>query len=287
MNTDRARAGRRLVRPGFVERTLADISSGIERAVFAEESARNGAFLQRREARAKLLAFAGLLIAAALSRQWMVLAGLYALVLVAAALSSVNLSLFMKRVWLGVGLFSAIVMLPSIFFVGHHSLLHVALGPVGATVHRDGLLVAVIFVLRVGVCVSLAVLLVLTTKWADILKSLRTLRVPNGLILVLSMTYRYIFVVMHSANAMFLARKSRIVSRPSGPEQRRWVVSSMAVLMERSVRMSEAVYQAMLSRGFGGEIRTLDSGRMMAADWALLAASIAAAAAVVYAGVRL
>ena len=214
-----------------------------------------------------------LIVATGLSREWAVLAALYALVLVAAAVSSVDMGLFVKRVWLGMGLFSAVVILPSIFFIGHRELFHVPLGLFDLTVHRDGLVAASIFVLRVCASVSLAILLILTTKWADILKSLRVLRVPSVLVLVLAMTYRYIFLVLHTANAMFLARKSRIVATTSGREQRWWVVSSMGVLMNRSLRMSEDVYQAMLARGFQGEMRTIDDYRMRAADWLLLAVS--------------
>jgi cobalt/nickel transport system permease protein len=289
MTVDQAASVTHARRPksGFVEKTLADISAGIERAVFSDENARKSGFLQRRDPRAKLLAFAALIIAAGLSREWAVLTGLYALVLAAAALSSVDMGLFVKRVWLGVGLFSAVVILPSVFFIGHRELFHVPLGLFALTVHRDGLVAASVFVLRVGVSVSLAVLLVLTTKWADILKSLRALHAPNGLVLVLAMTYRYIFLVLHTANAMFLARKSRVVATTSGPEQRRWVVSSMGALMDRSVRMSENVYQAMLARGFQGEMRTLDNHRMSAPDWLLLAVSILTAAGAVYAGGRL
>ncbi len=55
-----------------------------------------------------------------------------------------------------------------------------------------------------------------TTPWADILKSLRALRVPQVFVLVLSMTYRYIFLFLHTANGILLARKSRIVGRTSG-----------------------------------------------------------------------
>jgi cobalt/nickel transport system permease protein len=280
-------AERKRLKPGFVEKTLADISGSIERAVFSEENARKRGFLQRRDPRAKLLAFVALIIATGLSREWAVLAALYALVLVAAAVSAVDMGLFVKRVWLGMGLFSAVVILPSIFFIGHRELFHIPLGSFDLTVHRDGLVAASIFVLRVCASVSLALLLILTTKWADILKSLRVLRVPNALVLVLAMTYRYIFLVLHTANAMFLARKSRIVATTSGREQRWWVVSSMGVLINRSLRMSEDVYQAMLARGFQGEMRTIDNYRIRAADWLLLGVSVLTAAAAIYAGGRL
>jgi len=223
------RANRRRLKPGFVEKTLADISGSIERAIFSEENARKEGFLQRRDPRAKLLAFVVLIIAAGLSREWPVLVGLYWLVLAAAAISSIDLGLFIKRVWLGMGLFSGIVILPSIFFIGHRELYHIPLGFFSLTVHGDALAAAAILVLRVCVSVSLAILLILTTKWADVLKSLRVMRVPNALVLVLAMTYRYIFLVLHTANAMYLARKSRIVATTSGREQRWWIVSSVGV----------------------------------------------------------
>jgi len=282
-----AQATRRRLKPGFVEKTLAGITASIERAVFSEENARKSGFLQRRDPRAKLLACVALVVVAGLSREWAVLVALYALVLIAAAVSSIDMGLFLKRVWLGVGLFSAIVVLPSIFFVGHRELFHIPLGSFHLVVHREGVVAASVFVLRVSTSVSLAVLLILTTRWAQILKSLRVLRAPSVLVLVLAMTYRYIFLVLQTANSMFLARKSRIVATTSGREQRWWVVSSIGVLMNRSLRMSEDVYQAMLARGFQGELRTIDDHRMGAADWLLLAVSLIAAAAAIYVGWRL
>lgn len=50
--------------------------------------------------------------------------------------------------------------------------------------------------------------------------------------------------------------------------------------MSRCFRMSDEVYQAMLARGFTGQIRTLTDYRMTLPDWTLcfgaLAVSIAA-----------
>ncbi len=276
-------ARRSKTKPSFVEKTLAGISSNVEQAIFSEENARKDAFLQRRDPRVKLVAFAGLIVATGLARDWRVLLALYALALAAAAASTIDMRFFLRRVWLGIPVFSGVVVLPSIFFVGGHVMFRVPLGFFDLSVHRDGLVAAGIFVLRVGVSVSLAVLLILTTKWSDILKSLRVLRVPNVFVLVLAMTYRYIFLLLHTANGMFLARKSRIVAHTSGKEQRWWTVATVGVLMSRSFRMSEEVYQAMLARGFKDELRTMADYRMRIADWALLAGALAAASAAIYA----
>ena len=273
---------RKKTKPSFVEKTLAGISANVEQAIFSEENARKDAFLQRRDPRVKIVAFAALIVAVGLSRDWRVLLALYALALAGAAASSIDMRFFLKRVWLGIPVFSGIVVLPSIFFVGGHVLFRVPLGLFDLGVHRDGVAAAAIFVLRVGVSVSLAVLLILTTKWSDILKSLRVLHVPNVFVLVLAMTYRYIFLLLHTANGMFLARKSRIVARTSGKEQRWWTVSTVGVLMSRSFRMSEDVYQAMLARGFRDELKTFADYRMQALDWLLVAGASGVAAVTAY-----
>jgi cobalt/nickel transport system permease protein len=272
-------------KPSFVEKTLAGITSSIEQAVFSEENARRDGFLQRRDPRVKVIGSLAIIIAAALSRDWSVLIVLYAVVVAAAWVSAIDMGLFLKRVWLGIPLFSGIIIVPSIFFIGgDHHILTIPLGLFDLTVTREGLEKAAVFVLRVGVCVSTAILLILTTKWADVLRSLSVLKVPSVFILVLAMAYRYIFLFLHTANGMFLARKSRIVARTSGREQRWWIVSTIGVLMSRSFRMSEEVYQAMLARGFTDRIVTMNDYRFGLVDGATLVAALATAAAAVYAG---
>ena len=144
-------------------------------------------------------------------------------------------------------------MIPAIFFVAARACSSSTVGPITIAPSIPGLIGAVLFVIRVAVSVSLAVLLVLTTPWADLLKSLQAIRVPQVFVLVLAMTYRYIFLFLHLANGMFEARKSRVVGRTSGNEQRRWIAGSMGNLLSRSVKMSNDVYAAMAARGFTGD----------------------------------
>jgi cobalt/nickel transport system permease protein len=264
---------RRRAKPSFIEKTIAGIAGNIERAVFTEEHARRDALLQRRDPRAKLLAFLVLILAVSLALSPISIVVVYACVLAAAAASRLPLDFYVKRVWLGIPLFAGIVIIPSIFLTPGHPLLRLPLGFASLVATREGLAGAAQFVLRVGASVSLAVLLVLTTKWSDLLKALRILKVPAVFVLILSMTYRYTFLFLHTVTSMFLARKSRSVGVSTGAEQRRWIVASMGTLVSKSFRMSNEVYQAMLSRGFHGEMVAYDNYRMKLADWLLLGAS--------------
>ncbi len=268
---------------GWLEHTVSGITASVERSIFTEEHARKDGWLQRVDPRAKLGMFLAAVLAASLSSSVVVLAVLYGVVLLAARASRIPFDFFVRRVWLGIPFFAGLVVLPAVFLVPGPHLFDLALGPltIGPTV--PGVSGAILFVSRVGVSVSLAVLLVMTTPWADLLKSLQAVHVPQLFILVLAMAYRYIFLFLHLANGMFEARKSRIVARTSGGEQRRWITASMGGLLNRSVKMSNDVYAAMVARGFGGSIRTFADYRMTRDDWAALAGTVAISAAAVVA----
>jgi cobalt/nickel transport system permease protein len=272
---------------GWLEHTVSGITASVERSIFTEEHARARGWLQRVDPRAKLGMFLAAVLAASLSGSVVVLAALYVAVLLAARASRIPFDFFVRRVWLGIPFFAGIIVVPAMFLVPGPRLFELVAGPVAIAPSIPGVTGAILFVSRVGVSVSLAVLLVMTTPWADLLKSLQAVRVPQLFILVLAMAYRYIFLFLHLTNGMFEARKSRIVARTSGGEQRRWITGSMGGLLNRSVKMSNDVYAAMIARGFTGSIRTFADYRMTRADWGALAGTVGIAVVAVAAQGRL
>jgi len=120
--------------------------------------------------------------------------------------------------------------------------------------------------LRVTDSLSFGVLLILTTPWASILVALRWFRIPSLLVDILGMTYRYIFLLLHSTNSMFLARRSRTIGSLSSAENRKWLFTALAATMAKSQNLSEEVYLAMLSRGYQGEVRVLNDLRLKRRD---------------------
>lgn len=251
----------------WLEKTLAGISSSLEQAVFTEEHAHRDGWLQRIDPRAKVGMFLITVLAAGLAHSVLALLLFYLFLLVAARVSKVPFDFFVRRVWLGIPFFAGIVIIPAIFFTTGPRIFSIALGSVLVGPSWTSIWMAVLFVLRVGVSVSLAVLWILTTPWSDILKSLRAFKVPQVFVLLLSMTYRYIFLFLHTANGMFEARKSRTVGYTTGREQRQWISNAMSALLHRSFKMSNDVYAAMAARGFKGEIRTYQRYRMRRQDW--------------------
>ena len=138
-------------------------------------------------------------------------------------------------------------------------------------VTAQGLRAATYLIMRAETASTFAVLVILCTPWSHVLKALRVLRLPAALVVILGMTYRYIFLLLRTAHDMFESRKSRRVGQLDDPELRRIATASAGVLMSKTIQLSGDVYLAMRSRGFRGEVYVLDEFQTGWFDWVMLA----------------
>jgi len=263
----------RFSQTGFLEKTLSGLAEGTRETVFAEKWARREGLLQRLDPRVKVAALLGFVIVTSVLHRLPALLGLYSLLIALSALSRLPFGLLLKRVWLSVPLFVGAVTLPAALNVvtpGRPLLVLLARPLIAIT--EPGLAHAAILTLRVGVAVSCVVLLTLTTPWNDLLRGLRVLFVPRLFLTVLTMTYRYLAVLMQATTEMFTARKSRTVGRTSAAEKRRFLGGSMGALFGKTLGLTDEIHAAMLSRGWTGETRTLRPLRLRAADLVWLGA---------------
>jgi len=264
----------RTSRRDFIAKTLAEITEAIERTVFATRYARLPGLLQMLDPRVKVITFLVFLLTTAMAHRLDTLVGFYLLTLLLALAARIPLGFFIKRVWVFVPLFAGAIALPAIFNLITPGRTVVTLinlsdpwrwGPIHfpneITITEQGLRGAALFVTRVATSVSFTVLLVLTTKWARLLKALSVLRFPQVGILILGMTYRYIFLFLRVVEAMFLARRSRTVGPTQIGEQHNWIAARLGFLLGKSYHLSNEVYLAMLSRGWNGQARSLDNPR--------------------------
>ena len=140
-------------------------------------------------------------------------------------------------------------------------------------------------VVRSWLSVQMAILLTATTSFPDILHALRHLRVPALLVAILSLMYRYLYVLADEATRLLRAREARSARRLDGGRAganvawRARVAGHMAgQLFLRSFERSDRVYNAMLARGYGGQMLTLNPHVMRARDWRALGIALLALA---------
>ncbi len=167
-----------------------------------------------------------------------------------AAISRVSLSFLFRRslVIIPFAVFVAIF-LP--FFSGGETVT-----VVGIPLSIEGLERFENVVMKAFLSVFCVALLAKTTEFSELLKAFEELRIPKIMVVLVSFTYRYFSVILEEAKRMKIARDIR--SRKGNfLWQVRTLGTIVAQLFIRSYERSERIYQAMMTRGFTGEIKTL------------------------------
>jgi cobalt/nickel transport system permease protein len=166
------------------------------------------------------------------------------------------------------------------------SLAEWTLGPFTLIPTDYGLIKFGSILLRSWLSVQAAILLVATTRFPDMIHAFEHLHVPAILTTIVSFLYRYLFVLTDEVMRLLRARESRsatVTHRPGEAGLRSgrnvlWrarVTGNMAgQLFLRSYERSDRIYNAMLARGYSGQMRTLNPHVMKNSDWSFAALSI-------------
>jgi energy-coupling factor transporter transmembrane protein EcfT len=214
---------------------------------------------------------------------------------VLAAASRVDVGKLVRRTWLVVPLFSAALALPAILNVvtpgpelarlaATPEWLRRAGWPETVAVTATGVHTALQLVLRVGASISVVALVTRTTAPGELLKALRALGVPRAFVLVATMTERYILALATTIEEMHQALVSRRIRSLPGEASRAFVTSRMGVVLAKSSATAEEVHLAMVSRGFRGDVKTLQEPALRARDLVAVALALTLAAGVALAG---
>jgi len=148
------------------------------------------------------------------------------------------------------------------------------------TITDAGFLRFISIVIRSWLSVQMAIMLVATARFPDIVHALEHLRVPSILTTIIAFLYRYLFVLADEVFRLLRARESRSASvagsRSGGSVVwRARVAGNMAgQLFIRSYERSDRVYNAMLSRGYTGHLQTMSPHELHRVDYVTTALAL-------------
>lgn len=142
-------------------------------------------------------------------------------------------------------------------------------GTLKLTITYDGLMIFWNILVKAYLCILSMILLITSTKLADLLKALEKLKVASIFVIILSFMYRYIFVVQDELMKMKQAKEARTTGGS------RWLhtkvlANMLGVLFMKTYERAENVYLAMCSRGFDGQIKTIDVFPLQMKDFCFL-----------------
>lgn len=253
-------------RLNFLRRSITHLSKIFNDEIYFNRTANYQGLLQALDPRAKLILTLIFMIIINCSHTFKVPLTLFTITLIYAKLSHISLIQLIQRAWLIIPVFVLICSIPALFntLIPGKALLTIISANSksqwfshGLYVSDNGFHAVMMMFIRSGCSLSLVYLLLTTTSWNDLTKGLSLLKVPTGFILILSMTYRYIFLLANCALQINEARFLRTVGRLDHRENRRFIGHSMALLFIKSNYLATEIFVAMRARGFSHKIVSL------------------------------
>lgn len=257
----------------FLQRTLRKIDTVFRTDLSGEKYAGRRLLLQEIHPAVKLPVLLGYAALAGFFSGIPALLMAAAVPLVYARLSGIPVREFARRVWAYLPVLLLALSLPGATNRFTRGAELMPLLP-GLYFTAGGLAASLRMALRGGVSLSCAMLLLLTTRWPELMEGFAALRLPRLFAAVLSMAYRYLFVLSSVAAQRMEARQIRMVGRLTAKENRRFMGRSAGALFLQAHALSGEITDAMRCRGYDGFSAPAGGRRAAGADWLFAAGNL-------------
>jgi len=251
----------------FIDRTLNKIAGFVKQNIYIHENSLKNAFFQRISSRVKLIYMLFTIIIIGISHnissQIFLAVSIYFFVLI----SHLNTKRILFNAIISGFFFGVLISLPAslnLFSKGNIVLKVFAFSNplnlfgyhipqiIGFT--DEGLILAVKFFLKVFNSFSISMLVINTTGFATLCKSMKMLKVPDIFIMILTMTYKYLTVLAITTGEMYIAMKARWFSKVNDNVTNEIIAGRIGQIFIRSKDKYEKSFSAMTARGFTGEV---------------------------------
>ena len=237
-------------------------------------------FIHQLDPRVKVVVTVAFILSNALlpDGAWLAFLCSWALLLLPNALSNLGITFSLKRSFIALPF--ALIAVTVLFSIPGKTLTSFQLLMWHLTITDAGLVRFVSIVIRSWLSVQMAILLVGTTRFPDIIHALEHLHVPSILTTIIAFLYRYLFVLADEVFRLLRAREARSAAVPGvraggSVSWRAGVAGNMAgQLFLRSYERSDRVYNAMLARGYTGHMQTINPHELHRVDYVAAALSL-------------
>ncbi len=234
----------------FFDKTINHIINYINEAVFYEIYAKEKGLLQSIEPRIKIISLLLLIVSSLMSKDIVSLLIFNIFAILLAHLSKIPILTYLKRIYFFIPIFAGLVAIPTLFnLVNPGADAIVLLQNPHISITYEGIRYFIIFVLRISTCISYGILIPMTTEWNIVIGALKKFKIPDEVITLLNMSYRYIFLLLTETLNMMYSKKSRTVKKLGYMESWSESAKSIGHLFIKTCSMGEEIYYGMLSRG--------------------------------------
>ncbi|RJQ45886.1 MAG: hypothetical protein C4538_07870 [Nitrospiraceae bacterium] len=268
------------LKTSFIEKSIYHLADVIRTGYVQWETASRNDFLQKVDARVKVLFLLFYAVIISLKRDLVSESLIGSFIFLLAVISRLDIIVLYRRVIFWSFIFGFLIAFPSAFNIITQGEIIVPVArfsksysfwiyhvPQEIGITRQGMLGVLMLTSRVMNSLALSFLVLSTTSLPEIVRALKVLRVPDSFLMIIALSYKYIFIFARTVEDLYLAKKSRLAVQASNAEARRWIAGRIAFIFRKTRLRCEEIFKAMLSRGFADTVRIYRFRRLTALDW--------------------
>jgi cobalt/nickel transport system permease protein len=125
--------------------------------------------------------------------------------------------------------------------------------------------VALLF-LRVLNSISLAMLFLYSSSFPKLIKGFKVFFVPDTFLMIISLTYKFIFILAKSIEETYFALKSRVAGNVKNKKVQNIITGRIFYIFKKARSNYENTYSAMISKGYRGKVIFNKESKLKPAD---------------------
>lgn len=251
----------------FLDKTIINSSKAVKSIYLQAENAARDNFIQEINPKVKLISLIYMSIVISIVNNPVIQILISAFILLSYIIARLKIFEVYRKIFLLAFIFGFLVVLPASLNVitpgkiifnlikfnkPSHFLIYTIPQNIGFT--TNGIQVVALVFLRVMNSVSFALLVVFTTPFPAFIKSFKMIGVPDTFLMILSLAYKYIFILSRTIEETYFAFKSRLSGNINNTSIRRLIGGRIFFIFKRSMIIYQSTYHAMVSRGYEGKV---------------------------------
>jgi cobalt/nickel transport system permease protein len=251
----------------FIDNTLKNVAGFIKTVYVQSDTVSKKGLMQQLNARVKVIFLLTFILLISFSKQIPQQLLLTGLLISLYFLSRINLAEVYKKIILLGFFFGFLIIAPAslnlvtdgkiIFtFIRLNSAYRFWIYQIPETIGitYEGCIVVLKLYLKVTNSIALTLLVFYTTPFNEIIKALGMLRMPQLFLMVITLTYKFIFILSQTTEETYLALKSRWWGNTRVSDANILVAGRISYIFRKSWIKYEEIFKAMVARGFSGKV---------------------------------
>jgi cobalt/nickel transport system permease protein len=267
----------------FLDKTILNSSKAVKSIYLQAENAARDNFIQKINPNLKLISLIYMAIVISVVSNLVAQILITAFILILFIIARLKLFDVYRKIFFLAFVFGFIVVLPAALNVitpgkiifniikfnkPSHFLIYDIPQNIGFTI--NGFQVVSIVFLRVLNSVSFALLVVFTTPFPSFIKSFKMIGIPDTILMIISLAYKYIFILSRTIEETYFAFRSRLSGNVKSASIRKLIGGRIFFIFKRSTLIYQNTYDAMVSRGYKGKITLHSQNHFTFKDLAVL-----------------